>query len=150
VEEVVGAAMARISKSQRQRVLPKLPPSLPLIKADAVLLTQLLVNLIENALKYSDASVEIQVQALPTTIQIGVQDHGPGIPVDEQKRIFDPYVRADRSGQRGAGLGLAVCRAIAQCHNGQLNLVSSPGTGSCFSLTLPLPEQQAVFAGDEA
>jgi two-component system, OmpR family, sensor histidine kinase KdpD len=149
VEEVVGAALARISNSQRRRVVTQLPASLPLIRADAVLLTQLLVNLIENALKYSDGQVEVHAQTWAGKLQIGVQDHGPGIPLDEQQRIFDPYVRADRTGQRGAGLGLAVCKAIAQCHRGQLDLVSSAETGSCFSLTLPLPEQQANFADDE-
>ena len=75
-------------------------------------------------------------------MEVAVHDRGNGIPAGEELAIFEPYHRSDRSGQRGAGLGLAVCRAIARAHGGELSLHARPGGGSTFVLNLPVEATQ--------
>lgn len=146
MEEIVGAVLARVrQRDPGRRIRSSVPDGLPLVKADAVLLAQLLGNLLENALKYSEGPVElvVQLQAGPTPAEmlVMVKDRGDGIPEAEQDTIFEPYARGDRAGPRGAGLGLAVCRAIAQAHGGRLLLRRRQGGGSSFVLSLPLEAQ---------
>ena len=106
-----------------------------------MLLAQLIANLLENALKYTQAAVELVVQLHAGEMQVMVKDRGEGIPESEQDTIFEPYARGDRAGPRGSGLGLAVCRAIARAHGGRLELHRRQGGGSSFMLSLPLEAQ---------
>lgn len=139
MEEIVGAVLARMRPHDPDhRIRASVPDGLPLVKVDPVLLAQLVGNLLDNALKYGEGTIELTVSAQPQEIQLCVADHGPGIAPAEQEDIFKPYARGDRSGRRGAGLGLAVCRAIAQVHGGRLTLQSRVGEGSVFCLVLPL------------
>jgi two-component system sensor histidine kinase KdpD len=142
MEEIVGAVLARVrQRDPARRIRSSVPEGLPLVKADPVLLAQLIANLLENALKYSEAAVELVVQLQGGEMQVMVKDRGEGIPEAEQDTIFEPYARGDRAGPRGAGLGLAVCRAIARAHGGRLALRRRQGGGSSFVLSLPLEAQ---------
>ena len=143
VEEIVGAVLARVrARDVTRRIKSTVPPHLPLIKADPVLLTQLLENLLDNALKYSSDAIELVVSQADHVIELAVHDRGNGIPAGEELAIFEPYRRSDRSGQRGAGLGLAVCRAIARSHRGQLAMTPRVDGGTSFVLTLPVEATQ--------
>lgn len=141
LEEIVGAVLARVrQRDPSRRIKSKVPAGLPLIKADPVLLAQLISNLLDNALSYSDGEIDLSVSATPQSMVITVKDRGPGIDEAEQALIFEPYRRGDQTGPRGAGLGLALCRAIAQTHGGSLGVKRRSGGGSSFITTLPLDE----------
>jgi two-component system, OmpR family, sensor histidine kinase KdpD len=147
MEEIVGAVLARTrTRDPAHRIQSKVPHDLPLIQADPVLLAQLVSNLLDNALKYSTGSIDLVVSVTLHTMEVAVKDRGPDIPADRQQAIFEPYARNDQSGQRGAGLGLALCRAIAQAHKGTLGLRRRNRGGNVFVLSLPLAAEQP--AGD--
>jgi two-component system sensor histidine kinase KdpD len=118
------------------------PKGLPLIKADPVLLAQLIENLLDNALKYTAQPIDLTVSAQGSELLVLVKDRGPGIPMEKLSTILEPYSRSDQSGQHGSGLGLALCRAVAQAHGGNLSFRPRGGGGSCFSVTLPIEAQQ--------
>jgi two-component system sensor histidine kinase KdpD len=143
VEEIVGAVLARLrQRDPTRRIKSRVPENLPLIKADPVLIAQLLGNLLDNALKYSADAIDLVVSNPDNTVRVSVKDRGPGIPEDKQLAIFEPYSRNDHAGQRGAGLGLAVCRAIAHAHGGTLAVLRRSGGGSSFTLSLPVDVHQ--------
>ncbi len=142
VEEIVGAALARVRPHDPlRRIRSAVPSGLPLLRVDPVLLGQLLINLLDNALKYSEGAVELDASVQGNIMEISVSDRGPGIAESVREAMFRPYSRGDRSGQRGAGLGLAVCRAIAQAHGGILSGENREGGGGRFCLSLPIEEQ---------
>jgi two-component system sensor histidine kinase KdpD len=148
LEEVVGAAMARFEDQfGTRKVTTNLPPHLPMVPIDATLMQQVFINLIENALKYSPPTGSLHVAALKgeDSILVEVSDRGPGIPAGEEKKIFDPFSRAtaasgEHADQRngGAGLGLAICRAIVEAHGGAIWVENRPRGGAVFRFTLPL------------
>jgi len=145
MEEIVGAVLARVrQRDPTRRIRSSVPEGLPLIKADPVLIAQLLGNLLDNALKYSSEAIDLVVSVADHTLRVSVKDRGPGIPVEQQGAIFEPYSRNDQSGQRGAGLGLAVCRAIAAAHGGTLTVRRRNAGGSNFTLALPIEAQQPI------
>jgi len=142
IEEIVGTVLARMRQQDpARRIRSRVPEGLPLVRADAVLLAQLLTNLLDNALKYSEDEIEVGVEVRDQLLELCVRDRGPGIPEAEREAIFQPYVRGDRAGRHGTGLGLAVCRAIAQAHGAQLLLRERAGGGSSFCLQLPVEPQ---------
>ena len=142
MEEIVGAVLSRVRQwDVHRRIKSKVPEGLPLVMADPVLIAQLINNLLDNALKYSDGAIELTVQANPKQLMVTVKDRGPGISEAAQDVIFKPYMRSDQSGQRGAGLGLALCKAIAEAHGGQLTFHARKSGGSNFALTLPVDAQ---------
>lgn len=142
MEEIVGAVLARVRQHDpARRIRSRVTEGLPLVKADPVLLAQLLANLLDNALKYSEGAIDLVARVEGDELVVLVKDRGAGIPDAEQAAIFEPHARGDRPGPRGAGLGLAVCRAIAQAHGGRLTLRRRQGGGSCFSLALPVESQ---------
>lgn len=143
VEEIVGAVLRRVrARDVSRRIRSAIPRGLPLIKGDPVLLAQLLENLLDNALKYSADTIDLTAGKSQGCIELAVHDRGDGIAAGEDLEIFEPFRRGDRSGQRGTGLGLAVCRSIARAHGGELTRVARPGGGSSFVLRLPLDERQ--------
>lgn len=143
IEEVVGAVLGRVrQRDPARRIRSSVPAGLPLIRADPVLLAQLLENLLDNALKYSDQAIDLAVALAGGELRVCVKDRGPGIPEAQQQEIFEPYRRNDRSGQRGAGLGLALCKAIAIAHGGALTLRRRDAGGSSFRLALPVDPRQ--------
>ncbi|MBC3878629.1 DUF4118 domain-containing protein [Undibacterium sp. FT79W] len=165
IEEIIGSVLARVRQHDTdKRIQLELPKGLPLVRVDPVLISQLLANLLENALKYTDGDIQLRVSIQGAQgsdehnadqhqqwMLISVKDSGKGIPEHEQLSIFEPYVRGDhtdRSSQRGSGLGLAVCKAIATVHGGNLVLNQPQEGGSEFSLQLPLDAQPPAVAGE--
>jgi len=147
LEEIVGAVLARVrQRDTNRRITSNVPAGLPLVRADPVLLAQMLGNLLDNALKYSDGPVTLGVTTHDQTLVVSVKDRGPGVAEAERATLFEPYARGDQSGYRGAGLGLAVCRAIAEAHGGAISVRHRQGGGSCFSVTLPLDLAQPAGA----
>jgi signal transduction histidine kinase len=111
------------------------------VTADRTRLEQVAANLIDNAVKYTPAGgrVDVEIQRDADTAILRVRDTGPGIPTDEQLRIFDRLFRGDTSrAERGLGLGLSVVKAIVEAHAGTVEVQSEPGEGSTFTVRLPL------------
>jgi len=139
LEEIAGACVARQRLAGAgTRIRLQMPADLPLVRVNAVLMAQLLDNLLDNALKYSEDAVDLKVRLCNGQMQLMVQDRGPVIPPDVHAQIFEPYSRGDRSGKQGAGLGLALCRAIARAHGGQISLRARQGGGNSFRVCVPL------------
>jgi two-component system sensor histidine kinase KdpD len=140
-EELVGAAIERCKRQLAQhRVQTRLDPQLPLLHVDGVLIEKLLVNLLENAAKYTPVGTLVIVvgENAPGTVVLRVEDEGPGLPPGDEERIFDKFYRAEREGAvTGSGLGLSICRAIAQMHGGSIIAANRPSAGAAFTVTLP-------------
>jgi two-component system sensor histidine kinase KdpD len=116
---------------------------MPLVPFDGLLLEQVLLNLIDNAAQYSPAGSCIEVSAWGNSGEVIVQvaDRGPGLAPEEAERVFEKFYRgqsATVATSRGAGLGLAICRAIMQAHDGRIWAQNRQGGGACFSFSLPL------------
>jgi two-component system sensor histidine kinase KdpD len=143
IEEIVGAALGRLERRLAGRaVATDLPEDLPLVAADPLLLEQLLVNLVENAVKYTPAGSPIELSAAVRdgALELAVADRGPGIPRAAESRVFEKFFRGAHPGVPGAGLGLSICRAIAEAHGGSLMAEDRPGGGAVLRLALPLGE----------
>jgi signal transduction histidine kinase/DNA-binding LacI/PurR family transcriptional regulator/DNA-binding response OmpR family regulator/AraC-like DNA-binding protein len=120
----------------------RLPDRLPTIQADPVRLRQILLNLLSNASKFVERGrIVLGAEVTPGHLHIWVQDTGPGIPVDMQERIFEPFMTAGHVDRRleGVGLGLSITRRLVALHRGSMRLDSQPGQGSTFHVYLPLP-----------
>ncbi len=148
LEEIVAdcAHSARTLAREKNIELSVDASSECLIRGDRALLRRMILNLLDNAIKYTGdgGRVDIACQTAATGSEVHVTDTGPGIPLELQSRIFERFFRADparsRSGHEGgAGLGLSIALWIAQAHHGQLELVRSDATGSCFAVYLPGP-----------
>jgi two-component system, OmpR family, sensor histidine kinase KdpD len=142
VEEVVGAALNRVEILLGNRPVTTRVPGDLLAPFDAVLIEQLLVNLLENAAKHTPPGTAIEVAAhqLEGEVEVEVADHGPGLPPGEEQRVFDKFHRTGPNANRGpgVGLGLAICRAIVLAHGGRIQAGARPGGGASFRFTIPL------------
>jgi signal transduction histidine kinase len=139
VEDAVAtAAIGQDEVRVRAAVKGPVPP----VRGDRDRLRQVVVNLIDNAVKYSPGGdeVEVSVRQENGAVRIAVTDRGPGIPHDQQRLIFEKFGRAEVAGNAkpGTGLGLFIARSIAEAHGGTLDVRSGPGAGATFVLTLPL------------
>lgn len=142
VEEVVGGALARLDRRvDGRRVETHLPAEL-LVPMDAILIEQVVVNLLENAVKYTDAGSAIEIAARTETdsVVVEVADEGPGLPAGQEERVFDKFYRGP-SGERGFGLGLAICRAIVTAHGGRIEAENRQPHGAVFRFHLPVDGQ---------
>jgi two-component system sensor histidine kinase KdpD len=140
LEEVVGAALNRLeSRTAEREIRTKLPADLPLVPFDGVLIEQALINLLENAVKYSSGPIEIGAAEGDRQVMVEVADRGPGIPSGQEGVIFEKFQRAVTEGAPGGvGLGLAIARAIVAAHGGRLWVDSREGGGAIFRFTLPI------------
>ena len=140
LEELVGSALARLEPALKGRpVQVSIPEDLPLVPVDGVLIEQALVNLLENAAKYTDPRSPILVagRAAQGSLTVEVADEGPGLPPGSEERIFEKFYRA-ASEQSGFGLGLPICRAIVTAHGGRIWAERREPRGTRFLFTLPL------------
>jgi signal transduction histidine kinase len=112
--------------------------SLPDVSVDEIMITRVVMNLLDNAVKYtaSGGTVVVRVFNRVAELQVEVEDSGMGIPADRLQFIFDPFYRATRE-QKGSGLGLAISKNIVESHGGEMSVKSTPGKGSLFGFTLP-------------
>ena len=129
-----------------------IPSDLPKVFADQRRMRQVLLNLLENALKYTGNGGHIALSMLHRTsqrVEVSVCDSGPGIPKAEQQRIFLDRVRLPQTSDRttGFGVGLSVCRRIVEVHGGRIWVVSEPGEGACFTFTVPIWQGQGLEWG---
>ena len=119
-----------------------IPQDLPPVYADEELIRQVIINLLENGIKYTPAGGAITLSVLHRTtqkVQVSISDTGPGIPEEKQEHIFEGHVRLKRDeGKEGYGIGLSVCRKIIRAHYGQIWVDSVPDHGSSFHFTLPV------------
>jgi two-component system sensor histidine kinase KdpD len=142
VQDLVGCALAALDQRlEKRQVDVSLPAGLPLVTMDMVLMTQVLVNLLDNALKYAPPQhpIEISVRTDDKSLFIEVADHGPGIPDHDLKRIFDKFYRIPvPEGAGGTGLGLSICKGIVEAHGGSIRADNRGGGGICITIRLPL------------
>ncbi len=148
LEEMIGSSVQRCAKRLTNHTLKvNVPADLPMLYADSVLMEQVLVNLLDNAAKYSPAGGEIEISASAdaAAATVSVADRGPGVPVEQRERIFEKFVRGqDAVRKPGVGLGLAICRAIVTAHGGRIWVDGRPGGGAVFSFALPRDVEPTV------
>jgi two-component system sensor histidine kinase KdpD len=141
--ELIDDVVDRLANRLAQHPLTvDIASELPLVNFDYVEISQVLVNLIENAVKYTPpgTKIAVAVRQIPGAIEFSVSDEGPGIPEATLPRIFDHFVRAAPAEIRGSGIGLAICKGLVQAHGGQIGVDSERGRGARFWFTLPLDD----------
>jgi two-component system, OmpR family, sensor histidine kinase KdpD len=149
IEEIAGSVVARLrARAGGDRIGVRIERELPLVRGDATLLAQLVANLLDNALKYSDGPVELTACRAGEQVVLSVKDRGPGLATAETARVFEPFYRGGHgAGLRGAGLGLALCKAIAVAHGATIAASGRRRGGARFTLALPIEVQpQAALA----
>ena len=154
LQEVIGTTLASLDEMLAGRdVAVDLPGDLPLVELDAVLMERVLVNLIENATKYTPPGSPVRVAARVAgrQMEIDVSDAGPGFPPGREAQLFDKFERGDREGATpGVGLGLAICKAIVEAHGGEIAAHNASGGGACVRITLPLGRPPTLGDGRKA
>lgn len=141
LEEVIGAALTRLDSQLQDRPLDMtIPPDLPLVPMDVVLIEQALVNVLENALKYTPAASPISIiaRADGATVTVDIADRGPGLAPGTEMQVFDKFYRTNPQQSQGVGLGLSIAAAIVQAHAGTLQALQRPDGGAMFRFTLPV------------
>jgi two-component system, OmpR family, sensor histidine kinase KdpD len=142
LEEVVGSALRGLRQAlAKHTVLVELAADLPLVQMDAVLIERVLVNLLENAAKYTPAGTRVTIAAETRgdELVVSVSDDGPGLPKGKEEAIFEKFARGEKeSATPGVGLGLAICRAIVEAHRGRIQAEAGRAHGTRFLFTLPL------------
>lgn len=150
VQDVVGAALDQLGNRLSIRpVTVDVPAELPLVPMDFVLIVQVLVNVLDNALKYSptEAPIEIHARAIGPRLEVQVADRGIGIPSEDLGRVFDKFYRVHRPDSvTGTGLGLSICKGIVEAHGGSISAQNREGGGTLITFTLPLRTSQPVSA----
>ncbi len=143
LEELVGVALSRLRRELTGRTVQvRIPDNFPLLWVAGDLFEHVLVNLLENVIRYTpaDSGVAISATTSGAASQIVVADQGPGLPAGSESKVFDKFFRAGTvvaDGQRGIGLGLAICRAIIDAHGGRISAENQPGGGAAFTIELP-------------
>jgi len=142
LQDLVGCAMAAVKQRVGNRaVLIKLPDDLPMVPMDLVLMTQVLVNLLDNALKYSplEGRIEISARLERDWLLLEIADQGPGVPEQDLKRVFDKFYRIPvPEGVAGTGLGLSICKGIVEAHDGTIRAINRANGGLLMVIRLPL------------
>ena len=146
VKEVVDRivkALDPMAKAKKVAVMIDKPDTLPKARADREKLAQIVINLIDNAIKFNKPGGEVRLHAEPngTTLKVQVTDTGRGIPPEDLPRVFERFYRGDKSHSHevpGTGLGLAIVKHLVEAHKGTITAQSTPGQGSTFQFTLPL------------
>jgi two-component system sensor histidine kinase KdpD len=145
VEDLVGHSLkAHEARLSQWHIRLDLPPNLPLILVDATLVVQIINNLLENASKYTPpgTTITISAKAREGGISLAIADNGPGLPLGQHERLFEKFQRGHpESNVVGVGLGLAICRAAARLHGGDIFACESNGGGARFEIELPVAMQ---------
>lgn len=149
IQDVIGAALRELQNPLGRKILIEVQPEIPLVWVDFVLIVNVLVNLLDNAIKYSPVNfpVNIDVRLAGREIELRVSDRGCGIPVEEREAIFGKFARGAGASQTpGMGLGLPICKGFVEAQEGRIWVEGRHGTGSVFCVTLPafLPTTTAL------
>lgn len=148
LEEVLGSALRQLAGVLDQHPLSsQIPADLPLCEFDPVLIERVLINLLENAAKYTPPGSHIRVSAQSRAglLQVCVDDDGPGLPAGREEKLFSKFERGEAESARpGVGLGLAICRAIVEAHGGRIHAENRPEGGARFVFTLPQGQPPAL------
>lgn len=154
VQDCIGAALEQIGdRLVDHPVGVSVPADFPLIPMDFVLIVQVLVNLVDNAVKYSPAGAPIEIAAYREEewACLSVSDRGAGIPHEDRERIFDKFYRVQRPGSvTGTGLGLSISRGIVEAHHGQITAHNRPGGGATLLIRLPLQGSEHGLGANQA
>ena len=153
VEEIIGGAVKSAHGSIGQRALSvQIDPGVSMVECDAVLIERVLVNLLENAGKFTptQSPVEILVHRVDVEVLFSVRDHGPGVAKGQEEVIFEKFTRGNaESATPGVGLGLAICRAIVEAHHGRIWVEPTPAQGATFTFSLPLGTPPVIDLTDD-
>jgi two-component system sensor histidine kinase KdpD len=162
IADLIDSAIRRVARQPKAGLVGrKVAADLPLIRADFVLLENVLVNLIDNALKHANGAtrIELAARSLGDRVEVTVSDDGPGISAADMPRLFDKFYRAGQTdpkradaGRAGAGLGLSICKGLVEAMGGEI-AVTSPteiGRGARFAVTFPVPPQPKSATAIEA
>lgn len=145
LEEVLGAALQEVRPGlAERRIEVDVPPDLPLLRFDSVLMQRVFINLLENAIKYTPPHACLYIAAAVdgAFVRVSVADDGPGLSEEERERVFEKFYRGSAfTAASGAGLGLAICRAIVEAHDGRISAEMAPQGGACFVFFLRLEAQ---------
>jgi two-component system sensor histidine kinase KdpD len=142
VQDLISCTLAQLDQQLTNRsVQIHLPPDIPLVAMDMGLIIQVLVNLLENALKFSppESEINIGVRLDRAFLRIEVEDRGHGIPEQDLERVFDKFYQVPiPEGRGGTGLGLSICKGIVEAHGGKIRAKNNPGRGFSVIIKLPL------------
>jgi two-component system sensor histidine kinase KdpD len=145
LEEIIGTVLNALQKRLEGReVKVSIPPGIPMVYADSVLIEQVLINLLENAVRYTPAGspLGITVEVSPFAVEVFVADRGAGIPKGMEAKLFEKFYRVrNEAAQSGVGLGLAICRAIVEAHGGTIRAQNRASGGAIFSFLIPVDQQ---------
>lgn len=145
-EELVNDVIQRLaSRHLDHPVTVSVQPDAPLVEFDYVEIAQVLINLLENAIRHTPpgTAISISVRRVPDAVAIAVHDNGPGIPAAYQPHLFDKFYRAPGKAQEpGSGIGLAISKGLVEAHGGTIQVASMPGAGTTFTFTLPAPQHR--------
>jgi two-component system sensor histidine kinase KdpD len=145
VEEVIGSTLTRMERQLGERTITThIDADVAMVRVDAVLIEQLLVNLVDNAAKYSasEGVIEVSARRREGGVELEVADRGRGFADGDERRVFDLFYRGSgvNPDRGGAGIGLAICRAIAEAHGGKIEAHNRPGGGAVIRASLPQSE----------
>jgi signal transduction histidine kinase len=144
----VFTAVEALATEKQLDLKVELPPNLPVAHGDERRLAQVLLNLVGNAIKFTDTgTVGIRASVGSDSYTLAVRDTGPGIATADQEKIFEEFQQADDSATKkkgGTGLGLAIAKRIVEMHGGRIWVESTPGQGATFSFTVPVRVQKGA------
>jgi two-component system sensor histidine kinase KdpD len=136
LDELIGSALGRLEPELADRSVT-IDVAEELAHVDPILTEQLLVNLVDNAIKYTPGAIEVRAHREPKAAVIEISDHGPGLPPGPPDQVFEKFFRGDTATGHGSGLGLAVCRGVATAHGGTIEAERRVGGGAAFRVTFP-------------
>jgi signal transduction histidine kinase len=147
----VIAAQRPTAESDGSTLVMNFPDEFPAVEADSDKIEQILTNLVGNAVKYSPAGGEITVAGVvdvsTNVVMIRVTDHGIGIPREHIGRVFERFYRVDNSRDTpGTGIGLYLVKTLSEAHHGNVRVVSEPGRGTTFTVTLPMKQPRPEYS----
>ena len=150
LEEMIGSALTRLEKKLGTRLVhTAIADDVPLLHVEPVIFEQIFINLLENACKYTprESPIDIDGRRENGNVVIEIADRGPGLPPGREAQIFERFVRGSHVGIRGVGLGLAICKGIAEAHGGTIAAENREGGGAMFRVTIPVAADAPT--GDE-
>jgi two-component system sensor histidine kinase KdpD len=142
IQDVIGTALEQLgSRVANRKIQVNVPAGFPLVPMDFTLIAQVLVNVLENAIKYSpaDSTIEASAELLDEKIRLKIADRGAGIPSEDLTRVFDKFYRVQRpENVSGTGLGLSISKGIVEVHHGTIYASSRENGGTIITIELPL------------